>query len=524
MVSVPEMTNEGTYVPWEPFVFPSYGNIGPPHITTLSLPGLTIGLPVWLFSTQIIPNVVSASVTRTSPQEHQPHVDPSPSSPVRSSSPSSLARSSSVSSSSSSESSEASNLMNKKKKKRKNKKKKNKQGYKLPTTVKHVGKQPVTVTHAGSVDDVKITQTTRKPKYPCRLCKGIHLLKDCPGLPNIIEAWSTHPRQPMSLASEQHVDDFLSTSHDTVGKNKSRLKFPCMLCKESHLTHLFPRMDEASKFLEDMTVSQPQLPAAYHKISLNPPVVDGTINPVPLSISLVDQVVNLVTSLDETVDQVVDPIPSSVNPTLLLESETQVVNLFPPVDPILPSENETQVVDLISPSVDPTLPLESKPNTTHVFLVDTDFAMSGGIHPSPMEPPPSNEAIHFDWGVLTGPRLPSYIPFQITVQVCGRDVTKTLIDEGSSVSIFSSIAWQALGCPPLAPVTQNLLAFNRRTSQPLGTLPQFPVTLGGKTVFIDVMVVQDPLDFSLLLGRDYVYAMKAIVSTLFRVIYFPHDG
>jgi hypothetical protein len=48
--------------------------------------------------------------------------------------------------------------------------------------------------------------------------------------------------------------------------------------------------------------------------------------------------------------------------------------------------------------------------------------------------------------------------------------------------------------------------------------------LGGKTVFIDVMVVQDPLDFSLLLGRDYVYAMKAIVSTLFRVISFPHDG
>jgi hypothetical protein len=99
-----------------------------------------------------------------------------------------------------------------------------------------------------------------------------------------------------------------------------------------------------------------------------------------------------------------------------------------------------------------------------------------------------------------------------------------LIDEGSSVSIFSSIAWQALGFPPLVSITQNLLAFNRRTCQPLGTLPQFPVTLGGKTVFIDVMVVQDPLDFALLLGRDYVYAMKAIVSTLFCVISFPHDG
>jgi hypothetical protein len=99
-----------------------------------------------------------------------------------------------------------------------------------------------------------------------------------------------------------------------------------------------------------------------------------------------------------------------------------------------------------------------------------------------------------------------------------------MIDEGASVSIFSSVAWHSLGCPQLAAVTQNLLAFNRRTSQPLGILPQFPVILGGKTVFIDAMVVRDPLDFALLLGRDYVYAMKAIVSTLFRVISFPHDG
>ena len=139
MASVSEMTNEGTSAPGEPFFFPSYGNIGPPHIATLSLPGLTIGLPVWLFSTQVIPNAVSASVTRTSPHEHQPPVDPSPSSLVRSSSPSPLARSPSISSSLSSESFEASNLVNKKNKKRNIKKKKHNQGSKLPTIGIHVG-------------------------------------------------------------------------------------------------------------------------------------------------------------------------------------------------------------------------------------------------------------------------------------------------------------------------------------------------------------------------------------------------
>jgi hypothetical protein len=38
------------------------------------------------------------------------------------------------------------------------------------------------------------------------------------------------------------------------------------------------------------------------------------------------------------------------------------------------------------------------------------------------------------------------------------------------------------------------------------------------------MVVQGPLDFNLLLGRDYVYAMKVFMSTLFRVMNFPHNG
>jgi hypothetical protein len=226
----------------------------------------------------------------------------------------------------------------------------------------------------------------------------------------------------------------------------------------------------------------------------------------------------------ENETQEVNLIPSSVDPTLLSESATQTVDPFPSVNPILPLENETQVVNLISSLVDSTLPLESKPDTAHIFLIDTNSTMSRNIPPSLVETPPSNETILFNWGVLTGPRLPSHIPFQITVQFCGWDVPQTLIDEGAPVSILYSFAWKALGCPHYSPATHNLLAFNRRTSQPLGTLPQFPVTLGGKTVFIDVMVVQDPLYFYLLFRRDYVYAMKAIVSTLFHVISFPHDG
>jgi hypothetical protein len=103
-------------------------------------------------------NAVSASVISTSPQENQPHVDPSASSTVRSSSPSSLARSSSISSSSSSESFESSNLVNRKKKKRKNKMKKSKKGSKLPTTVRHVGKNQLLLIVLG------VLMMSRSPK------------------------------------------------------------------------------------------------------------------------------------------------------------------------------------------------------------------------------------------------------------------------------------------------------------------------------------------------------------------------
>ena len=75
------------------------------------------------------------------------------------------------------------------------------------------------------------------------------------------------------------------------------------------------------------------------------------------------------------------------------------------------------------------------------------------------------------------------------MKACGKNVRRTHVDEGASVSILSSTVWNALGSPQLAPITQNLKAFNRTISEPLGILPKFSITLEGKTVCIDLMVV-----------------------------------
>jgi hypothetical protein len=63
--------------------------------------------------------------------------------------------------------------------------------------------------------------------------------------------------------------------------------------------------------------------------------------------------------------------------------------------------------------------------------------------------------------------------------------------------------------------SHELLAFDKRPSEYLGILPQLPISLGGKIVLVDVIMVQGSLDFNMLLGCDYVYAMNVVVSTLF---------
>ena len=47
---------------------------------------------------------------------------------------------------------------------------------------------------------------------------------------------------------------------------------------------------------------------------------------------------------------------------------------------------------------------------------------------------------------------------------------------------------------------------------------------GGKTVEVDVEVIDGNLDYNILLGRPWIYAMAVVVSTYFRKIAFPFQG
>jgi hypothetical protein len=55
-------------------------------------------------------------------------------------------------------------------------------------------------------------------------------------------------------------------------------------------------------------------------------------------------------------------------------------------------------------------------------------------------------------------------------------------------------------------------------------LQSLAIQLGGKTVFVDVEVVDDPLDYNLLLGRSWFYAMTVITLSMFQCLHFLYQG
>ena len=100
----------------------------------------------------------------------------------------------------------------------------------------------------------------------------------------------------------------------------------------------------------------------------------------------------------------------------------------------------------------------------------------------------------------------------------------TVIDKGIVASVMSSSCWKGLGSPELSQSATMLTAFDCISFQLDEILPSLKVQLGGKTVAIEVKVVDAPLDHNLLLGQNWMYSMQAVASSLFRVVCFPFNG
>ena len=122
------------------------------------------------------------------------------------------------------------------------------------------------------------------------------------------------------------------------------------------------------------------------------------------------------------------------------------------------------------------------------------------------------------------PRFPYYVSLLIHAEFLNMTVKCIMIDEGTTASMMSLSCWKGLDSPELSQSTNMLKAFDGRSFQPHMILPSLKVQLGGNTITIEVEVVDAPLHYNLLLGRNWMYSMQAVASSLFRVVCFPFNG
>jgi hypothetical protein len=122
------------------------------------------------------------------------------------------------------------------------------------------------------------------------------------------------------------------------------------------------------------------------------------------------------------------------------------------------------------------------------------------------------------------PCLPTQVSFQMLVKIWNTIVYQCIINEGASTCIMFKHVWEKIGSPELVPSTITLRAYDCRPTSSTGICQNFPIELGGKTILIDIEVIDAHLDYNILFGRNYMYSMKAVDSSVFRTMMFPHNG
>jgi hypothetical protein len=68
--------------------------------------------------------------------------------------------------------------------------------------------------------------------------------------------------------------------------------------------------------------------------------------------------------------------------------------------------------------------------------------------------------------------------------------------------------------PELVPSAITLRSYDGRPSSTEGIFQNVPIKLRGKTILIDIEVIDAPLDYNILFGRSYMYSMNVVASSM----------
>jgi hypothetical protein len=346
------------------------------------------------------------------------------------------------------------------------------------------------------------------------------------------------------------------------GRNTVKTIHPCALCGVyGHYTHHCPQIADFKRLKDSGSIppspAQPAPQQAQQQYAQQPPAV--LQNPITHQ-----GVINTQQDAQHPPPQM-GQYQNPNNPaerTILLTSEEEILlqtrnRQYPPTAESTPTSTEANSTPtgpplvIPRPSAEPPLRIPRIPlrrnvhnpqaRAAHKYSLVDDLAQSpaamsvlevlqtfptqrksllsamGAVDPS------DTRLITFDLDNCE-PRLPAAVAIQIPVKIRNITVHRCIIDEGASTCIMSKSVWQKLGSPELLPSAITLQAYDGRSASPEGIFQNVPIEIRGKTVLIDIEVIEAQLEYNILLGRTYMYAMKAVASSIFRTIMFPHNG
>ncbi|XP_062089515.1 uncharacterized protein LOC133796050 [Humulus lupulus] len=115
--------------------------------------------------------------------------------------------------------------------------------------------------------------------------------------------------------------------------------------------------------------------------------------------------------------------------------------------------------------------------------------------------------------------LPHDDPLVITLQVDHCQLGRVLVDGGSSIDVLFWEAFQKMGLEEsqIRPSVTPILGFNNQRVYPKGAI-RLNVVVAERTLPVDFLIVGSITSYNVIMGRNWIYRMQGVVSTLHQVM------
>ncbi|XP_057505216.1 uncharacterized protein LOC130788530 [Actinidia eriantha] len=131
------------------------------------------------------------------------------------------------------------------------------------------------------------------------------------------------------------------------------------------------------------------------------------------------------------------------------------------------------------------------------------------------------ECITFSRADLERVQHPHSDPLVVKLRIGGYDVKRILVDTRSSVEVlyYDLFKQLKLSQDELKPARASLVEFNAQAHWPLGTV-SLKTRAGSQELMMKFVVVDIPLPYNAIVGRDWLHMMKGVAFTLHQAIKF----